>query len=156
MTHSYMWHDSDAKTQRGRPYFSVSFMCVSHDSFMWYDASTWQDSSACDTWLIHVTWLIHMWHMTHPHLTQLTHTRRRLCVWHDSLIHVTWLRCEDPTWEALLLSFMHVCDMTHPHVWHAPLVHVVVHVCDMTHSYMWHDSDAKTQHGRPYFSVSSS
>ena len=68
---------------------------------------------------------------------------------YDSLVWVTWLLstcrrqehypdrfAECVTW------LIHVCDMTHPCVWHDSSMCVtwLIHVCDMTHSCVWHDS----------------
>jgi hypothetical protein len=46
------------------------------------------------------------------------------CVWHDSLLCVTWLTP--------------VCDMTHSCVWHDPLLCVtwLLHMCGVTHSHV--------------------
>jgi len=65
-------------------------------------------------------------------------------MWHDSLIHVTWL--------------IRTCDMTHSYVWHDSficvtwLIHILhvwhdsficvtwlIHMCDITDSYVGHD-----------------
>jgi len=37
---------------------------------------------------------------------------------------------------------IHMCDMTHSHVWHDSFTCVtwLIHMCDMTHSHVWHDS----------------
>ena len=37
---------------------------------------------------------------------------------------------------------IHMCDMTHSHVWHDWFTCVtwLIHICDMTHSYVWHDA----------------
>ena len=57
-----------------------------------------------------------------PKSVQMLH--RRSCVWHDSIICVTWL--------------IHICAMTHSYAWHDSFI--CLHVCDMTHSYVCHDS----------------
>jgi len=84
------------------------------------------------------------------------------CVWHDSLIHVTWLihlwNTADMTyicvwhdasyvrhhvWIKILrisLFFIRICYMTHSYAWHHSIIIVTCHMCDMTYWYMWHDS----------------
>jgi len=54
-----------------------------------------------------------------------------LCVWHDSLLCVTWP--------------VYMCDMVRLHVWHGPFTCVTwpVYMCDMcdvVFSYVWHVS----------------
>ena len=46
----------------------------------------------------------------------------------SSFICVTWL--------------IHMCDMTHSHVWHGAFICVtwLIHMCDMMNSYVWHDA----------------
>ena len=37
-------------------------------------------------------------------------------------------------------GWMHMCDLTHSHVWHDSCVTWLTHMCDMAHSHVWHDS----------------
>ena len=42
---------------------------------------------------------------------------------------------------SLLMSLIHMCDMTHSCVWHGSFLRDMTHyTCDMTHSYVWHNS----------------
>ena len=91
----------------------------------------------CVTWLIHtcVTWLIHV------HVTWLIHA----CVtW---LIHacVTWLihtcvgvsRVEKAPYGRDTCEWLiHICDMTHSHVWHDSFTHM----WRDSFTHMWHDT----------------
>ena len=69
MTHSYMWHDSDAKTQRGRPYFLVSCMCVTWLIRMCDMPHSYTWSFMCVTWLTHTC---DMTQMRRPNMGGLT------------------------------------------------------------------------------------
>ena len=37
-------------------------------------------------------------------------------------------------------GLIHMCDMTHSHVWHDSCVTCLTYMCDMTHSHVWYDS----------------
>jgi len=170
MTHSCMWHDSlicvwyealihDALILT----FVTSVMSHSTRNICVPLACVWHDSLIC------VTWLIHVCDMTHSYVcimnySYTTHSFIRLwlsvtsrstpnirvpfaCVWHDSLMCVTWLIlvCD--------LTHSYVCDMKHWYMthsciclwlrWRHALLQTYVcllHVCDMTRSCVWHDS----------------
>jgi len=65
-------------------------------------------------------------------------------------VRVTWLihMCDithSHVWHHSFICvtwLIHMCDMTHSYVWHVPFICVtwLMHACDMTHSYVWHDS----------------
>ena len=86
---------------------------------------------------------VHIYHVhTYAHIYTCTYM---YVTWSldDSFIFVTW-------W------LIHMCDMTHPYVWHDAFICVtwiihmcdttclymewLIHMCDMTHSYVQHDS----------------
>jgi len=75
-----------------------------------------------------VTWPIQMCDVTNSH------------VWYNSFIRVTWLIVDDG-WKWALIS--HMCDMWVSDMAHFGLIHMCVtwfiHMCDMTHSHVWHD-----------------
>jgi len=101
---------------------------------------------------ISVPWLICMCDMTHSYVCHdsftcvalLHHSARRvlriyMCsrvwrVWRDSFRCMTWLICVP--W------LIHMCAMTHSHVWHDSFrcMTWLIHMCAMTHSYVWHNS----------------
>ena len=60
--------------------------------------------------------------------THQNRARPRHCRRSNSYTCVTWL--------------IHMCDMTHSHVWHDSFTYVtwLIHTCDVTHPRVWHDS----------------
>jgi len=130
----------------------VTYSCVRSltRSHMWYDVFiAWHD------WRIHKrdrhTSYSHVWYDVFMcfHMCDMTHSY----VWHDSIIHVTWLNhtCDIP--------LIHMCDMTYSCVWDNWLVRTcdcrirlrdmtdaftcvigipLIHMCDMMRSYVWH------------------
>jgi len=102
------------------------------------------------TWMSHVTCMNLSWH---AHMTETCHTYEwvmsHIWVSHIASIYidnsmyvwphrfVTWLiRMRSMTWR------IHMCDMTHPYVWHDLFMCVtwLIYMSDMTHSFVWHDS----------------
>jgi len=77
----------------------------------------------------------HEWVMSHMRMSPVTHVNGTNYTCERVMSHV-WTDGSRMTW------LIHVCDTTHPCVWHDSFMYVIrlIHVCDMTHSCMWHDS----------------
>jgi len=87
-----------------------------------------------------------MRHVTHTHtntcgeVLSMSHTFH-MCG-HDSFTCVAMTHSYEWPW------LIHICDMTHSHMWHDSFTCVtwLIHICDMTHSHMWHDSSTGVFH----------
>ena len=102
------------------------------------------DSFICLTWLD----MTHscVWHDSVMSVTWLSHEcdMTQSCVWHDSVMCVTCLvMCVtrlshvcDLTQSCVWLDSV-MCDTTDSCVWHETWL---IHACDMTHSCVWYDS----------------
>ena len=165
--HLYVWHVS--LIWMGR---HISICDMTH-SYVWHD------SFICVTWLIHIWHMCHK-HTNGPSWVCCGKRRRLysygvarisrllkiigLFCRISSLLYGTFAKetnnVKEPTNHShpicvfdtfpCVIWRIHMCDMTHSHVWHDSFICVtwLVHMCGMTHSYVWHDSNIWMDHHR--------
>ena len=128
MTHPHVSHDSVTPHITSR-LSRCKIPLRQHDPFI------------CVTWHIYTcmlhrqAWLIRMCNMAYSHV----HVAHVSASCECDTLHVS-TSCHTRSNDTLTCH-IHMCNMTHSHVWHDASTCVTwhIHMCDMTHSHVWHD-----------------